>query len=53
MGADPGKKSISNSNSLYGDNLGKSLRNTFENSCTIGTLFKVTFEVEISITCAK
>ena len=37
----------------YDSNLDNSSRNTFENSCTIGTLSKVTFEVEVLITRAK
>ena len=53
MGADSDNRSIPNSNSLSGGNLGKSLKNTFENSHTTDTLFKVTFGVEVSIICAK
>ena len=53
MRVDPGNKSILNSNSRFGGNLDKSLKNTSENSHTIGALFKVTFKVEVSTTCAK
>ena len=53
MGADLEKKSIPNFNSLSGGNPSKSLENISENSRTIGTLSKVTFGVEVSITCAK
>ena len=53
MGANLGKRSIPNSNSLSDGNLSKSSGNTFENSHTTGKLFKITFGVEVSITCAK
>ena len=42
MRADPGNNSNPNSNSLFGDKLGKSFENTFGNFYTIGTLSKVT-----------
>ena len=53
MGVDLGNRSIPNFNSQSGGNPSKSSINTFENSCTIGTLSKVTFRVEVSIRCAK
>ena len=46
MRANPSKRSMLNSNSLSSGNLGKSLKNTFKNSHTTGTFFKIFFGVE-------